>query len=480
MPVDARIPLAIDNTGYDPDAYQKGFTLGREQVNAPIETEAKRTKLATDKQALAEAQLNALAGILPNVKDERSYHAAGDLATKMGIDTTDFFKQYPNYGDGSHVAALNNTLQAQKAQTAQATAQSEIGLKNAQATYYQNGGKQPAAAMLAHDMEQARLNNDPTRYNELAAAAKLLDKGQMYSFPNNSQAATDTQVAPPNPNGAPNPNINPQAAINAPAGQPNTAPNMAAPGNAPTIVNQPGYNNAVAGKTTAKKQAELNVKTGGEANAAEETFGKLNQNLDAMETLVKSGKTPASKYFVPASVQASIGRNIPQLGMGDTAKGYTDFNTLNTPVVLNTLRELTSGGAIRGNQTIEKMINQGFMIDPDLSDQEKLDKIATIRAELKNAAISSRNISNKDKGQPSQPYQGMPTASGLLQTSSENASAGTPNGNLIQQATGRPPLANQSKAAIASRLNPKDPRVKAALAAGYSADEIASHLMGGR
>lgn len=185
----------------------------------------------------------------------------------------------------------------------------------------------------------------------------------------------------------------------------------------------------------AKEQGKLNVKTGGEANSADETFNKLSQNLDAMTALVKQGGVPSSKYFASAGLQASLGQNIPQLGMQNTADKYTDFDSLNAPVVLNTLSELTKGGAIRGNQTIERIINQGFMVDPNLSDKQKLDKIATIKTELQNAAIASRNIANKDKGGPPQPYQAIPTVA----ASSENIVPSSNDANIIQQATGKNP-----------------------------------------
>ena len=81
------------------------------------------------------------------------------------------------------------------------------------------------------------------------------------------------------------------------------------------------------------------------------------------------------------------------------------------------------GGQIRGNQYIEKMIGQGFMIDPDFTTGEKLKKINEIRGELKNAAISARNISQKETGGDVNPYQAIPTSNNLLEKSKQQFNA---------------------------------------------------------
>lgn len=436
--INSSIPLGINDPGFDPAAaFQKGFALRQTVQNAPLERQKLQNQVETGQiqnqtegLASASAKVKALQDAAVNLTAD-NYSIQKNLLESHGIVPPGIMPPQfdPQWKDG-----IINKLSQQAQQLDLQTKQAEIGLKGAQAQYYQNGGKQPAAAMLARDLEEARLSGNLTRYNELAAAAKLLDKGQLYNFSTNSQTNASQNPTTPNSLGGLQP---PQV------------------GALPTITTMPGYNSAVGGKEAAKEQAKLDVKTGAEANASEETFSKLNQNLDAMEALVKGGTTPSSKYFVPASVQASLGRNIPQLGMEGTAKGYTDFNTLNTPVVLNTLAELVKGGAIRGNQTVERMINQGFLVDPNLSDQEKLDKIATIRSELQNAAIASRNISNKDKGQPTQLYQGMPTV---------------PNGNLYN--TNKPTGSEKAAAQLDAYT-----QAKAAIAAGAPRAKVEQRLL---
>lgn len=173
----------------------------------------------------------------------------------------------------------------------------------------------------------------------------------------------------------------------------------------------------------AEAQGKQDVKTSGEANAAEEAYNKLDENLKAMEQLLKGGGVPSSKAFIPASWQASLSRNFDSYDKGKTAEEYTGFNTLNAPTALNVISELMKGGQIRGNQYIEKMIGQGFMIDPDFTTGEKLKKINEIRGELKNAAISARNISQKETGGDVNPYQAIPTSNNLLEKSKQQFNA---------------------------------------------------------
>lgn len=104
------------------DAYQQGMAGTLKNQHQQIQND-------TDAQTLASTKLDAIQGVLGGVKDEASFQAGKQLLLDHNLASAQDLAKYGSYGDGSQIAALNNTIQAHKANAAVQVTQADAMAK---------------------------------------------------------------------------------------------------------------------------------------------------------------------------------------------------------------------------------------------------------------------------------------------------------------------------------------------------------------
>lgn len=156
---------------------------------------------------------------------------------------------------------------------------------------------------------------------------------------------------------------------------------------------------------TAKEGVKL--KTG--AEASQEIFDKLNQNLDALSAL--NPKVPTAGLILSPDAQAHISTGLATngLGSGEAGDALKQWDQINHQQILNGLQQLVQSGAIRSNKTIAEMLKTGAGIDANggtvAGRQAQIDNL---RTELKNATVAAQNQSTAINGGVPQPYNSLP------------------------------------------------------------------------
>jgi len=361
----------------DPNVFNNQHTY---QDYARAEEEFQQRKLAAQIDAQSK-QLGLLGQIVGNNSvDQGTYDQARAYAQKNGIDTSvlpnEFNPDVVNrlrYAGATPTAQLSAMLQQQQMALKAGTATGDV-------TGFGYGGMNKPAASPTSSLAQNNVTpqNNPT--------------------PDNFDALFTPQPA------------DVQAAADAKYGTPKTTilakqPYQTVAGYKTAIETNPDAQAMLEGaKSKAKKEGEQQATLSEQANASEQTFGRLNQNLDALKELNQS--LPEYGGILPVSTKAKAG--LIAGDYGDNGKGYdalSKWDTVNQQQVVNALSELVKGGQIRGNQFIEKIINRGYAIDPNAPKATRDAEIEILRNELNNSAIQAQNINSKQSGGDTQPYK---------------------------------------------------------------------------
>lgn len=176
---------------------------------------------------------------------------------------------------------------------------------------------------------------------------------------------------------------------------------------------------AIAGaKKRTESKAELGVKKEDQANTAVNTFGQLQQNIDALRKL--SPSIPDQGVILNPEQQAAMKlrmKALPLIGgaVGDSAPSdaIASYKEISEQQVINALKQLVSSGQIRGNQFIEKIISRGSLapIDGTTTDPGRQQILNQLEAELKNSTVNAQNQSAQINGGSQQQFQPIPVTS---------------------------------------------------------------------
>lgn len=169
----------------------------------------------------------------------------------------------------------------------------------------------------------------------------------------------------------------------------------------------------------AQAQATSTGKTAGEdigaqpakTAAAKELFGRISQNLDAMDLENNTGNVPSDKNFIPASTRAAVSQNLGNWPGGDgqvAANAYNAFSKVDKAQILNGIQDLVQSGSIRNSQALINLVGAVNSIDPGASQQSRTQQIAAVRSELKNLATSEANVGSDLTGGATTPYAPIP------------------------------------------------------------------------
>lgn len=169
--------------------------------------------------------------------------------------------------------------------------------------------------------------------------------------------------------------------------------------------NMPAIEAAKAKATgTGKNQADASKST----IESNQNYAQVVQTLDAIKSMATD--LPQEENFVGPGSRAFLNQN---LGDGNMAAKYSKFKNLNEAQTIGIIKELTSaGGGLRMTRTLENIINRGYLIDPTLNPQGKIDAANAIQTELRNAAVAANNTNAQMNG-----GQELPMTSPLTQPS---------------------------------------------------------------
>lgn len=135
------------------------------------------------------------------------------------------------------------------------------------------------------------------------------------------------------------------------------------------------------------------------AIASNEGYNQVVQTIDSIIKMAPD--LPQKENMVGPETRAAYNQNF---GDGKVAADYSKFKTINEAQTINTIRELADTGQIRMTRTLENIINRGYLVDPNLNAQGKIDQANAIKAELRNAAVSSNNVGVTYNGGPKADY----------------------------------------------------------------------------
>ncbi len=187
-------------------------------------------------------------------------------------------------------------------------------------------------------------------------------------------------------------------------------PNESPKGKRERIASELAVYNASPAAKEAIAKAEAAGKDAGatpeKAAASTELFGRINENLDAMQHI--NAQVPSQGTILSAAQQA----NLSQRGLlGDNqaaANAYNAFTKVNKAQVLNGIQDLVQSGSIRNSRALITLVDNVNAIDVNASPASRAQQIEAVRAELKNLMISSQNINADLNGGQKQAYQPIP------------------------------------------------------------------------
>lgn len=182
-------------------------------------------------------------------------------------------------------------------------------------------------------------------------------------------------------------------------------------------------------KTTAVEMAKDQVKKKEEAQASQEIYDRLNQNLDALSSL--ADKVPVQGKILSPDSQANL--NI-RFGDGSASDAMAQWDQINKQQILSGLQQLVQSGAIRSNKSIVDMLNKGGGIPAEgTTVAGRKAMIENLRTEINNSRISAANNSAAASGAPRQDYQPLPAATTLSPIPMPAAQALKANPDLANQ-----------------------------------------------
>jgi len=468
MGLDYRIPLEATHTPADFEkSYQQGFDMKQAQINAPIETQEKQANADTAQLKLASAKLGAIGNLLEGVDSQESYDAHMKAGIDMGLIPPEFAQKHPIYTPEG-VSSFTNTLSQQKDRVDMQLKQAQIGETQAHANFFNNGGAMPAAEKMADAMQKARASGDLTRYNELAAAGKLLNKDQQYNFPvspNTTNIPTDAGAQAMSPAQVASSGMGASPTI----GRPNSAQ--------PSIVPVSGAQDSAASLAESKASGANTIKYNDQITNDAKQAINMHLTVGAMKDALTNFQAGAT-----APARATLQRYATALGIPVDTKSLDNqqvFTKLANDVVAQAAKQ--EGGASRLAAAYNGLVqaNPNASLEPG-SLSILLDKMDAQAGEVTNE-LQAWNQAKKDNPNLSAAEFRRNYTSGIAQQQ-EAAGGGIPAykgaaNNYI--APGDPSNIKVTPKDIGG-LNLQDARVKTALAHGYTPAQIAAYLKGAK
>ena len=149
-------------------------------------------------------------------------------------------------------------------------------------------------------------------------------------------------------------------------------------------------NNAAQIEQDKAKASEMGKNQAGAVKNAldsDQNYQKVSQTLDAIKQMAPD--LPQKENLIGPDTRAAFNQNF---GDGKMAANYSKFQTINEAQTLGAIQTLADTGQIRMTRTLENIINRGFLVDPNLNPQGKIDQANAIQAELRNAAVAPANV----------------------------------------------------------------------------------------
>lgn len=193
---------------------------------------------------------------------------------------------------------------------------------------------------------------------------------------------------------------------------------------------------AIAGDT-GKAISDANVN----AIKSDESAKRLQPNFDNLRSV--NNDVPDNSYGIPASIKAYASSTGITGDGGKAAEALDQWKMVNEQQTLTALGQLVSGGQIKSNRQIVKMLETGNFVPENLQPAERLKLIDVLENESKNQATSAGNIAARLQGGEAQPYVSTSpqsaTPSGLPPGSVQYGTSGgvpvykTPDGKFLKQ-----------------------------------------------
>lgn len=172
---------------------------------------------------------------------------------------------------------------------------------------------------------------------------------------------------------------------------------------------------------------------------SDQNYQKVSQTLDAIKQMAPT--LPQQENFIGPDTRAFMNQN---LGHGKMAADYSKFKTINEAQTLGAIQTLADTGQIRMTRTLENIINRGFLVDPNLSPQGKIDQANAIQAELRNAAVAPANVNAQMSGGQTQSYSSPLQPPPSTVAASAPSAASAVQASFIAKKNGLPLAATQS------------------------------------
>lgn len=175
----------------------------------------------------------------------------------------------------------------------------------------------------------------------------------------------------------------------------------------------------VAANARATAKGAEDVKTDMSVAQTSEMYNKLYENLEAMRKLIP--QMPQQGLILNAEDKAKLSQragkgNIINDLVGDNqqyADAWNQWNQINHAQVLNGLSQLVAtGGNIRSNKVIAKMVEEGNGIPANASPEAKNAMIDNLEAELRNAQAQAEGVKSQTQGTQRPNYSNIPAQLG--------------------------------------------------------------------
>lgn len=470
---------------------------GQQLQTGQLDMATKQNVLATQvlSAATASAGQKLAAGQQPDASDQAAYDQGLATLKNMGIDTSNWS---PNVAQGvqqttaaklsqsplgplidAQLKSQSNALQgAVLSGVMPPTGTAGIGGAGLVQALLGGAGASPAAAHAATGTTSAPAAAPlppPPAAAGSPAATPGMPAGNPGAINAVLQAATAgspgggaPSQAPAPPGGSPAPAAPiPQPAAPAPA---SPAPGGAGAALAPMLpdpaaaqfhdpgktlaANQQAYNNAleaykadptvIAQQEQAKTLGQNLGKDAQSAASATAVFGKLQQNINALQNLNNSTQ---SDGILGVETEAGISN---RFGGGKDATALAQWNQVNVQQTINELAQLVDSGQIRSNKAIVQLLADSAEIPASLNADGRAKMIANLQSELNNVVSASQNITNIQTGAPQVPYQPLAGAAATA-TQAGMTTPAMPNPGNIPMAQ-----VNQLKTMIQNASTPAD------------------------
>jgi hypothetical protein len=394
MAVDVQAPLKGQNA-VDFSPITTGIETGQKIAGGQVDLEQKKLLFG--------------ASLLSTASDDQSYQAAKTVAQRAGIDTSGLPPTWENGGQQYHAQAMQQLPYLLGARAPGALLGYQGTMMRTGLGYDRLGNQ----ANLAQNEAEKQLilgGMDPASAKQTAGQLNYNAPQNPYSKSVFGTAQPQQQIPQQQAPAASNSAGLQPVAVNQPQ-YTNNDGSFGAFGAQSDSSSQPGqaaqptpsFSQAKANQAglveSAKESAKLGSDNSQKSKMAVETFGRLNQNLDA---LLKLNDVVPVPNVVGSGTQAEVSRYNP-LSDKKAVNAYDQFQQVNQQQVINGISQLISSGQIRGNQYLERIINRGYAVDPNAPKETRQAEINILRNELNNAQISASNMAGGNE-----PYKSIP------------------------------------------------------------------------